>query len=80
MVAWQRERESAERAAVRRHRIVMTGLVTVAVALVAVLAAGTWWWVGQPDGEPPDQAQSVAGGSRSTSGRPGSARGPSRRW
>ncbi len=48
----------------------MSGLVTVVVALVAVLAAGTWWWVRQPDGEPPDQAQSVASGSRSVSGVP----------
>ncbi len=63
VLAWQREREAVERAAVRRHRMVMTGLVAVAVALVAVLAAGTWWWVGQPDGEPPEQARSVAGAS-----------------
>ncbi len=70
VLAWQRERESIERTAVRRHRIAMTGFISVAVALVAVLAAGTWWWVGQPDGEPPEQARSVAGGSRSTSGVP----------
>ena len=66
MLAWQRERESAERRRYAATGSVMTGLVTVAVALVAVLAAGTWWWVGQPDGEPPEQARSVAGGSRST--------------
>jgi hypothetical protein len=60
----QPERESLERLAARRHRRVIAGFLAVAVALVAVLTAGTWWWVGRLDGGSSAQLRSVANESR----------------
>ena len=73
VLAWQREREAVERAAVRRHRMVMTGLVSRRGGARRG-AGGRHVVVGRPTRRRAARAGAVGRGCER---RPGSARGTS---